>query len=154
MGMKGEIMEIQDNFMIGSIDQMKSSDTSNNMQIDQAGFLRIMAASISNPSMSGGESGGGGGGHTDYMNQIAQFNMLDSLNEITSTIQNTMLMTQQQQALTLVGKDVTVAGDEAGFVSGTVEKVRFSNGYATIQVNGAEYGLNSILEVGVPSDAE
>lgn len=137
--------------MIGSIDQMKATDIKNNMQIDQEGFLKIMAAAISNPSMSGGE---GGESHTDYLGQMAQFNMLDQLAEMTTTLQTTMLMSQQQQALSLVGKEVTIAGEEAQLVSGVVEKVRFTNGYATIQVNGAEYGLNDLLEVGGVTNGE
>lgn len=139
-------MEINDNFMIGSINQIKNTEKPDNMHIDQEGFLRIMAASISNPSMSGG---GEGESQTDYLGQIAQFNMLDQLGQVTTTLQNTMLMTQQQQAINLVGKDVTLAGEEAQLVNGVVEKVRFSNGYATILVNGVEYGLNNLLEIGV-----
>lgn len=139
-------MEINDNFMIGSINQIKNTEKPDNMHIDQEGFLRIMAASISNPSMSGG---GEGESQTDYLGQIAQFNMLDQLGQVTTTLQNTMLMTQQQQAINLVGKDVTLAGEDAQLVNGVVEKVRFSNGYATILVNGVEYGLNNLLEIGV-----
>lgn len=138
-------MEINDNFMIGSINQIKNTEP-DNMHIDQEGFLRIMAASISNPSMSGG---GEGESQTDYLGQIAQFNMLDQLGQVTTTLQNTMLMTQQQQAINLVGKDVTLAGEDAQLVNGVVEKVRFSNGYATILVNGVEYGLNNLIEIGV-----
>lgn len=139
-------MEINDNFMIGSINQIKNTEKPDNMHIDQEGFLRIMAASISNPSMSGG---GEGESQTDYLGQIAQFNMLDQLGQVTTTLQNTMLMTQQQQAINLVGKDVTLAGEDAQLVNGVVEKVRFSNGYATILVNGVEYGLNNLIEIGV-----
>lgn len=139
-------MEINENFMIGSINQLKQNDKPDNMHIDQEGFLRIMAASISNPSMSGG---GDGESQTDYLGQIAQFNMLDQLSEVATTLQNTMLMTQQQQAINLVGKDVTLAGDDAQLVNGVVEKVRFSNGFATILVNGTEYGLNNLIEIGV-----
>lgn len=139
-------MEINDNFMIGSINQIKNTEKPDNMHIDQEGFLRIMAASISNPSMSGG---GEGESQTDYLGQIAQFNMLDQLGQVATTLQNTMLMTQQQQAINLVGKDVTLAGEDAQLVNGVVEKVRFSNGYATILVNGVEYGLNNLIEIGV-----
>lgn len=33
-------------------------------------------------------------------------------------------------------------------LSGTIEKVRFSNGYATIVVNGKEYSMSAIQEIG------
>lgn len=35
-------MEINDNFMIGSINQIKNTEKPDNMHIDQEGFLRIM----------------------------------------------------------------------------------------------------------------
>ncbi len=81
-------------------------------------------------------------------------NMLDQMMELTTSIQNTMMMTQQQQALSLVGKEVTVAGLEEGLVTGIVDKVRFSNGFATIQIDGVNYNLNNIIEVGGESNAK
>lgn len=145
-------MKIPNEFMIGSLNQITSEEKESNAVLDQEGFLKVLAAEISNPSFS--SEGGGSGSQTDFMGQIIQMNMLDQMTELTSSIQSTMLMTQQQQALSLVGKEVTVAGEEAGFVSGVVDKVRFSNGFATIQMDGVEYTLNDVIEVGVKSDAE
>lgn len=148
--MKGVKMEVSNEFMIGAVNRIQSETTKSNTVIDQEDFLQILAAEISNPSFS--DSGSGSGGQTDFMGSILQINMLDQMTELTSAIQNTMLMTQQQQALSLVGKEVTVAGQEDGLVTGNVEKVRFSNGFASIQVNGVEYNLNDIIEVGEPND--
>lgn len=139
-------MEIPRQFMIGSVDQLPQTQTERNSDLSQEDFLKIMAAAISMPSFSG--DSGGGGKETDYLTQMAQFSIMDQLNEVATSLNTTMLMTQQQQAINLVGKQVSVAGAEQGIVSGTVEKVRFSNGYATIQVNGTDYSLNDILEVG------
>lgn len=139
-------MKIPNEFMIGSIEQLTAEPTKSNTVIDQEDFLKILAAEISNPPIDSGD--GGSGSNTDFMGQLIQMNMLDQMTELTSAIQSTMLMTQQQQALSMVGQQVTVAGHEEGLVTGTVEKVRFSNGYATIQVNGLEYNLNSLIEVG------
>lgn len=146
-------MKIPNEFMIGSINQMTSDTQKSNAVISQEDFLRILAAEISNPSFDGGE-GGGSGGQTDFMGQLIQMNMLDQMTELTTSIQATMLMTQQQQALSMVGKQVTVAGNEEGMVSGVVDKVRFSNGFATIQINGVEYSLSSIIEVGEQRNGE
>lgn len=139
--------------MIGSINQMTTDTQKSNAVISQEDFLRILAAEINNPSFDGGE-GGGSGGQTDFMGQLIQMNMLDQMTELTTSIQATMLMTQQQQALSMVGKQVTVAGNEEGMVSGIVDKVRFSNGFATIQINGVEYSLSSIIEVGEQTNGE
>lgn len=140
-------MKIPNEFMIGSVNQLMTETHKSNTVINQEDFLRILAAEISNPSFDGGGDGGSGG-QTDFMGQLVQMNMLDQMTELTTSIQSTMLMTQQQQALSMVGKQVTVSGQDEGLVSGVVDKVRFSNGFATIQVNGVEYSLNSILEVG------
>lgn len=148
MGLRGVIMNVSNDFMIGALNRVQQEEVKNNAVINQEDFLKILAAEISNPSFSDSGSGSGGS-QTDYMGSILQMNMLDQVTELTSVIQNTMMMTQQQQALSLVGKEVTVAGQEAGFITGIVEKVRFSNGFASIQVNGSEYNLNDIIEVGV-----
>lgn len=145
-------MKIPNEFMIGSVSQLTTETAQNNATISQDDFLKILAAEISNPSFS--DEGGGSGGQTDYMGQLIQMNMLDQMTELTTSIQSTMMMTQQQQALTLVGKEVTVAGQEAGLMTGIVEKVRFTNGFATIQIDGVDYSLNDILEVGEPNNAE
>jgi len=149
---KGVTMDIPNEFMIGSVNQLTPETTQNNAQIDQDDFLKILSAEISNPSFS--DEGGGSGGQTDYMGQLMQMNMLDQMTELTTSIQNTMMMTQQQQALSLVGKEATVAGQDAGMITGTVEKVRFTNGFATIQIDGVDYTLNNILEVGEANNGE
>lgn len=145
MGLKGVKMKIPNEFLIGSANQVPNDQKTNNAMLDQEGFLKVIAAEISNPSF---DSEGGSGSQTDFMGQLIQMNILEQMTELTTSIQNTVLMTQQQQALSLVGKEVTVAGLEDGLVTGAVDKVRFSNGFATIQVDGTEYNLNDIIEVG------
>lgn len=139
-------MDFPTDFMMGSINNVSSTEKKNN-ELATEDFLQIMAASIKMPSMTG-ESGSSGGGETDYLAQLAQFNTLDQLTTVSETLNMSVLMTQQQQGLSLLGKEVKVAGAESGFVSGTVDKVKFDKGYATIQVDGKDYALNDILEVG------
>lgn len=139
-------MDFPTDFMMGSINNVSSTEKKNN-ELATEDFLQIMAASIKMPSMPG-EGGGGGGGETDYLAQLAQFNTLDQLTTVSETLNLNVLMTQQQQALSLLNKEVKVAGAESGFISGTVDKVKFDQGYATIQVGGKDYALNAILEVG------
>lgn len=138
-------MEITPNFSIGNIDQAISKKKESNSDLSMDDFLKIMAASLKMPSMS---SSGEGDSSSDFMGQMIQFNTLNQLQSLTDSLNTTMLMTQQQQALSMVGKIVTVA-QEGTTVTGTVEKVRFLNGYATIQVNGKDYYLSSVQEVGV-----
>lgn len=115
----------------------------NSLSIDD--FLKIMAAEIQNQNPL--VSDGGGGSKTDYISQLAQFTTLEHLTNITENISLLTLMGQQQYSFSLVGKEVTVF-DEDGNVTGTVDKVKFQNGVALIQVKGAYYYLGSVIEVG------
>lgn len=146
-------MDIPSQMMIGSLENVTpAEETKKNSDLDMEQFLYIISNAMSMPSMDGG-SGGGGGNETDYIGQMVQFGMLDQMQALTETMQTTMLMTQQQQALSMVGKEVSLKTEEDQLVKGVVEKVRFDSGYATIQVNGKSYSMNNIVEAG-PASAE
>ena len=115
------------------------------IDISMDDFLKILAASMSNPSMGGSDSSGGGS--TDYISQLVQFTTLESLNELSETLTTSVILQQQQQAFSLINKQVTLM-DGTETLSGTIEKVRFANGYATIVVNGKEYSMSAIQEIG------
>lgn len=138
-------MDIPANFNIGSVNSIKDTQKKTN-ELSTDDFLQIMAATVKMPSMPGEGGGGSGGGETDYLAQMAQFNMMDQLTNISEKMNTELLINQQQQALGLLGKEVKVI-DESSFVTGPVEKVRFDKGYATIRVNGKDFYLNDILEV-------
>jgi flagellar basal-body rod modification protein FlgD len=78
---------------------------------------------------------------------MAQFATLEQLTSVTENLSLLTLMSQQQYSFSLIGKEVTVA-DEEGNVTGIVEKVKFHNGIALLQVNGDYYYLGSVIEVG------
>lgn len=139
-------MEISPNFLIGSAESLKPQETKSRTDLGMEDFLQIMAASLRMPSMDA--QGGGGDSSTDYMAQMIQYTTLEQLKDLTETMQSTMLMTQQQQALSLVGKEVRVS-EEGAAVTGIVEKVKFQQGYATIEIAGKEYQMNSIQEAGL-----
>ena len=66
-------------------------------------------------------------------------------------MQYNLMMGQQQQAFSLIGKQVTIQENESE-ITGTVEKVRFINGFATLVVDGKEYNMASIKDVGMASE--
>lgn len=138
-------MDITSNFTIGSTEQLVSNKSQSNSDLSMDDFLQIMAAAIKMPAMS--EEGGGSGGSTDYMAQMIQFNTMEQLKDLTESLNTTMLMTQQQQALAMIGKTVTVTGEES-IVTGVVDKVKFSNGFATLMIGGKDYYLNDIQSIG------
>ncbi|WP_314061257.1 flagellar basal body rod modification protein [uncultured Vagococcus sp.] len=123
----------------------QSAKSQNSSGINMNDFLKILAASMSNPSL-GGESGGSNGG-TDYISQLVQFTTLEQIQTLSSNVEYTMMMTQQQQAISMIGKEVKVMdGDKT--VSGKIDKVKFATGFATIEVNGKDYLMSNILELG------
>ncbi|MGY3746467.1 flagellar basal body rod modification protein [Vagococcus salmoninarum] len=135
-------MPVSRSNMTGNMESAKSNNTSG---IKMDDFLKILAATMSNPSLSGGESGGGGG--TDYISQLVQFTTLEQIQTLSSNLEYTMMMTQQQQAISMIGKEVTVMdGDQK--VEGKIDKVKFSTGFATIEVKGKDYLMSNILELG------
>lgn len=140
-------MDITPNFTIGSTEQLITNKSQSNSDLSMDDFLQIMAAAIKMPAMS--EEGGSSGGSTDYMAQMIQFSTMEQLKDLTESLNTTMLMTQQQQALAMIGKKVTVTGEgEASIVTGVVDKVKFANGYATVVIGGKDYYLNDVQSIG------
>ena len=106
-------------------------------------FLQIMAAELKNQTPF---DGGSSGGNTSYLTQMAQFTTLEQIGSIADSINVLSIMNQQQYTFSLIGKEVTVM-DEEEEITGIVNRVRFQNGYAVIQINDKNYNLGSIIEV-------
>lgn len=108
-------------------------------------FLQIMAAEMKNVTPFGGE-GGSSGSKTDYITQMAQFTMLEQMGELTESLNVLSLMNQQVYTIGLIGKEVTVMGEE-GEVTGLVDKVKFQNGYAVLVVDNKTYNLGALVSI-------
>lgn len=132
------------------INKTSAMFTGNNKETNKKGslsmedFLQIMAAEIKNQSPMGSE--GGGGSKTDYISQLAQFTTLEQMSSISESLDLLTFMSQQQYSFSLIGKEVTLL-DEGQKMTGTVDSVKFDNGFALIQVNKEYYYLGSIVEV-------
>lgn len=122
--------------------QNKGDENKKKSDLSVNDFLQIMAAEISNQSIMGGE----GGSKTDYISQLAQFTILEQMNDMAENISTLNFMGHQQYAFGLIGKEVTLADGEEN-ITGIVEKVKLYNGIAIIQVNGEDYYLGSVKEV-------
>ncbi|MDZ7835766.1 MAG: hypothetical protein U5K84_11065 [Alkalibacterium sp.] len=102
-------MNIPENMLIGSLSAIKpEEETKQNSDLDMEQFLKIISSAMSMPSFDG-QGSGGGGSETDYIGQMVQFGMMNAMQEINDSMQTTVLMSQQQQALGMVGRQVTVA---------------------------------------------
>ena len=121
-----------------------NTDTTKKSSLSVEDFLQIMAAEIKNQSPMGSE--GGGSSKTDYISQLAQFTTLEQITSISESMSLLTMMNQQQYSFSLIGKEVTLASED-GNITGIVDRVKFENGFALIQVNNKNYNLGSVLEV-------
>ncbi len=112
----------------------------NNKSLSIDDFLKIMAAEIKNQNVSGGESEGGS--KTDYLTQMAQFSMLEQLNQIYESINQVNMLNQAR----LVGKEVKIYSEE-GDIVGIVEKVKFANNNVYLQIDQKDYPIGLLVEV-------
>lgn len=119
--------------------------TKNALGLSMDDFLQILAASMSNPSMTG--EGGSDSTGTDYISQMAQFATVQELNELSSTMNNSLLLGFQQQAFNLMGKEVTVVDQDGKDQQGKVDKVSFIGGDVKLIINGKEYEMSSVKDV-------
>jgi flagellar basal-body rod modification protein FlgD len=124
---------------IRGVNNTTTTNAINNKSLSIDDFLKIMAAEIKNQNISGGESGGS---NTDYLTQMAQFTMLEQLNQIYDSINQVNMLNQAR----LVGKEVKIYSEE-GDIVGIVEKVKFANNNVYLQIEQKDYPIGLLLEV-------
>ena len=69
-------------------------------------------------------------------------------NGVNKTVTTAMMISQQQQAFSLIGKTVDMVDEKKQPFTGKVERVSFKNGFAQISVNGKYYDMSSLSGVG------
>lgn len=126
---------------IGTNTQVMVETEKKSMGIDD--FLKIMTAQMKNLDPMGGNSNDS----SQYLAQMAQFTMLEQLNNVKDSLEGISILTQQQISFSLVGKTVSV-DDGVKSVTGVVEKIRYREGYIYPVVNGEEYPMGMVKEVG------
>ncbi len=143
-------MEIR-NYAANGMTNDTNSINSRNSDLSVNDFLQIMAAEIKNQTPF--DSEGNGGSSSNYLSQMAQLTTLEHIGTIIDSINVLSLMNQQEYTFGLIGKEVTVIDGEEE-VTGLVDRVRFENGYAVIQIENKNYQLGSIVEVAKPEVSE
>jgi len=120
-----------------------TTSLTSNGALNTQDFLKIMTAQLQNMDPTGGNSTDS----SEYISQMAQFTMLDQLSNLSESMNNLSVLSQQQISFSLVGKTATVTdGDQE--VTGVVEKVKYQNGCAYPVINGKEYSMDKVTEVG------
>jgi flagellar basal-body rod modification protein FlgD len=126
---------------IGASTQVKVETEKKSMGIDD--FLKIMTAQMKNLDPMGGSSEDS----SQYLAQMAQFTMLEQLNNVKDSLEGISILTQQQISFSLVGKTVSV-DDGLKSITGVVEKIRYREGNIYPVINGEEYSMGMVKEVG------
>lgn len=126
---------------IGTSTQVKVETEKKSMGIDD--FLKIMTAQMKNLDPMGGSSEDS----SQYLAQMAQFTMLEQLNNVKDSLEGISILTQQQISFSLVGKTVSV-DDGLKSITGVVEKIRYREGNIYPVINGEEYSMGMVKEVG------
>ena len=121
-------------------------DKTKSSQMGLEDFLKIMTAQLQNQDPMGGSKDPG-----EYIAQMAQFTMLEQLSSLTDGLAQLNNLSEQQMSFSLIGKTVKVnQGEES--ITGVVEKVRYKNGMTYPVVDGKEYPMGLIEEIGGKSD--
>jgi len=135
---KEETMNI---YGIGTNAPVQVETEKKSMGIDD--FLKIMTAQMKNLDPMGGSSADS----SQYLAQMAQFTMLEQLNNVKDSLEGISILSQQQISFSLVGKKVTV-DDGIKSITGVVEKIRYREGNIYPVIDGEEYAMGMVKEVG------
>jgi len=84
---------------------------------------------------------------TEFIAQMAQFTSLEQTKGMRDDLGEMRRQTQFQQAIGLIGKDVTLQPDDATVVKGKVTGLEIKEGVPGIIVNGKLYELEDVLNV-------
>ena len=83
-----------------------------------------------------------------FVNQIAQFSVMEQLQNLNTSIGQLINLQSVTEAASLVGRTVTVTGDDGTETSGTVEKVLMQQNSNKIVIDGISYDITQITQVG------
>lgn len=86
--------------------------------------------------------------NVDFLSQTAQFNLLEQVAALNSSIQDMLYSQESLYANNLIGKEIAWISDDLQQMEGMVEKVIFtSDGIPMLIVDGLGVSINSIMSV-------
>lgn len=84
----------------------------------------------------------------EFISQMAQFSSLEQMTNVRDGLDVLTQMQISTQALTLVGREVSLSNPGGGApISGKVDEVKFMGGQPRLVVDGKDYGLSDVLSV-------
>jgi len=108
---------------------------------DKNAFLQLLVAQLKHQDPLNPQ------GSQDFISQLVQFATVEQLYNLVSKVDYLVESARFNEATALVGKAVMVEAEDGAYVSGTVEKVSFLNGKASVYVDGKVYDLVQVVEV-------
>ena len=133
---------------VGPINPSRGSDgqgstvSSKNMELGTDTFLQLLVTQMryQDPFGEGHDMG-------DFMNQMAQFTLLERVVKLQQTLEKYAASQAPVQAMTLLNKFVEVRNEQGMAEQGEVTAVRFQEGAPLLKVNGREYNLDAVTWV-------
>lgn len=124
-----------------------STGAKKNTELGTDTFLQLLVTQMRyQDPFSGGQDMG------EFMNQVAQFTMLERVIKLQQTLEDYVASQAPVKALTLLNKTVEVMDENGEVRRGEASKVRFEGGIPLIRVNDKEYFLQDIISVEVSGD--
>lgn len=121
-----------------------SSNKKSQLDLDVESFLQLIVAQIQNQDILGMGDSSGSSSSGDFVDQLLQMTLVQSLSDM-------MDMSMTSYAMSMVGKEVTVAsinGTEVETDQGIVTGVSIYGDEPILHVNGKEYSLSQVMVVG------
>ena len=119
-----------------------SNATEPNQELDKDAFLKLFIEQMKNQDPLSPQD------PNAFMNQMAQFSVMEQLQNLNTSIGQLIELQNVTEAASLVGRTVTVTGDDGTDISGTVEKVLMQQDGSKIVIGGNSYDITLIKQVG------
>lgn len=133
-----ELVNMQSNTAVNKAKQLAASGAS--QELDGDAFLMLMMEQLKNQDPMNPMD------NSEMLAQQAQFTQLQELQKLNEAINTNNMI---QQANGLVGKTVQIVdpNNTSRLITGMVTSANFTNGSATITVNGKEYPLGLVASI-------
>lgn len=116
---------------IGSILNAQGTETSKQSTIDQESFIKLFLSQLQFQDPLEPVD------NREFLAQLAQFSNLEQVRQTTANTEGLLVMQSSSQALSLLGKTVSLVGDGTSLDTGSVIAVAFTNSGPELSVQTA-----------------
>lgn len=135
-------MEVPNVNLAATTQYAKPSGLTANQGFDTDLFLQLLVTQLryQDPMSEGQDTG-------EMITQLTMFSLLEQVVKLQQAFEEQSFMLGNQQALSLLGKEVKVAGPGGEPVTGTVSAVDFSGSKPYLKIGEDDYPLSALLRV-------